>query len=132
MVHWCLGDLRRGLAPFWGGEDDSRHRLGQPSAARLVCQVLQQELQSLNGVSSLLPEHHHVWLDAYVGEGAWSGLGQDSSVRLGSNRQEGWDRSADQGPSGSVPRHQGGRGGTPGTPLGLTSTSLLVLSTGWF
>ena len=45
---------------------------------------------------------------------------------------EGWDRSADQVPSGSVPRHQGGRGGTPGTPLGLTSTSLLVLSTGWF
>ena len=36
MVHWCLGDLRRGLAPFWGGEDDSRRRLGQPSAARLV------------------------------------------------------------------------------------------------
>ena len=99
---------------------------GLPSAS-----ALQQKLQSLNGVSSLLPEHHHVWLDAYVGEGAWSGLGQDSSVRLGSNRQEGWDRSADQGPSGSVPRHQGGRGGTPGTPLGLTSTSLLVLSTGW-
>lgn len=37
MAHRCLGDSRKGLAPFWGGEDGRRRR---PGSLVLVCQVL--------------------------------------------------------------------------------------------
>lgn len=98
-----------GLAPFWSGEDGRRRRPAQPV---LVCQVLRQKLQSLQGVGALLPEHHHTGLMSSlvacgVGLAVWFRTGPSFVIGVGSNRKVGtvWPARAPQ----EVP--QGPKGG---------------------